>query len=140
IESRGRDCLASMGIYLFDRDTLVDLLEKTDYADFGREVFPASIRSRHVHVHLFDGFWEDIGTIRSFYETNLALAQRNPPFRFDLENQPVYTRPRYLPPSRIDGAPLLGSLVADGRNIGQGAVLGNRLAGLQPNLGRDVTL
>jgi glucose-1-phosphate adenylyltransferase len=140
IESRGRDCLASMGIYLFDRDTLVDLLEKTDYADFGREVFPASIRSRHVHVHLFDGFWEDIGTIRSFYETNLALAQRNPPFRFDLEDQPVYTRPRYLPPSRIDGATIMGSLVADGCNIEQGTVIENSLIGLRCNIGRDVTI
>jgi glucose-1-phosphate adenylyltransferase len=140
IESRGRDCLASMGIYLFDRDTLVDLLEKTDYADFGREVFPASIRSRHVHVHLFDGFWEDIGTIRSFYETNLALAQRNPPFRFDIEDRPVYTRPRYLPPSRIDGATILGSLVADGCNIEQGTVIENSLIGLRCNIGRDVTI
>lgn len=140
IESRGRDCLASMGIYLFERDTLVDLLEKTDYADFGREVFPASIRSRKVHVHLFDGFWEDIGTIRSFYETNLALARRNPPFRFDVEDRPIYTRPRYLPPSRIDGATILGSLVADGCNIEQGTVIENSLIGLRCNIGRDVTI
>ena len=74
IESRGRDCLASMGIYLFNRDTLLAALEKTNYHDFGKEVFPASIRSRHVQVHLFDGYWEDIGTIRSFYDANLRLA------------------------------------------------------------------
>lgn len=67
IESRGRDCLANMGIYLFNRKTLIDVLSKTDYRDFGKEVFPASIRSRHVQVHLFDGYWEDIGTIKSFY-------------------------------------------------------------------------
>lgn len=140
IESRGRDCLASMGIYLFNRDTLVDLLEKTDYADFGKEVFPTAIRSRHVHVHLFDGFWEDIGTIRSFYETNLALAQRNPPFRFDREDSPIYTRPRYLPPSRVDGATIMGSLVADGCNIEQGTVIENSLIGLRCNIGRDVTI
>jgi glucose-1-phosphate adenylyltransferase len=140
IESRGRECLASMGIYLFNRNTLVDLLEKTNYADFGKEVFPAAIRSRKVFVHLFDGFWEDIGTIRAFYETNLALAQRDPPFRFDLEDYPVYTRPRYLPPTRIDGATILGSLVADGCNIEQGTVIENSLIGLRCNIGRDVTI
>ena len=73
IPSHGRDCLANMGIYLFNRDTLVDVLQKTDYRDFGKEVFPASIRARHVQVHLFDGYWEDIGTIKSFYEANLAI-------------------------------------------------------------------
>ncbi len=72
--SQGRDCLANMGIYLFRRQALVDVLEKTDYRDFGKEVFPASIRSRHVQVYLFDGYWEDIGTIKSFYQANLSLA------------------------------------------------------------------
>ncbi len=74
IESRGRDCLASMGLYVFDRDLLFDVLNKTTYEDFGKEVFPAAIRSRRVQVHLFDDYWEDIGTIRAFYEANLSLA------------------------------------------------------------------
>ena len=65
-----------MGIYLFNRDTLVDVLEKTDYHDFGNEIFPASIRTRHVQLHLFDGYWEDIGTIRSFYDANLRSPSR----------------------------------------------------------------
>ena len=67
-----------MGIYLFNRETLVDVLGKTDYRDFGKEVFPASIRSRRVQVHLFDGYWEDIGTIKSFYQANLGLAAAEP--------------------------------------------------------------
>ena len=79
---RPADCLASMGIYLFNRDLLVDLLKKTDYEDFGKEIFPMSIRTHKVHAHLFDGYWEDIGTIRSFYDANLALAHPNPPFDF----------------------------------------------------------
>jgi glucose-1-phosphate adenylyltransferase len=137
LTSRGRDCLASMGIYLFNRDTLVDLLQKTDYQDFGKEVFPASIRSRHVQVHLFDGFWEDIGTIRAFYETNLALARRKPPFRFDREDAPIYTRPRYLPPTRVDGATITGSLIADGCQIDKGTVIENSLIGLRCHIGRD---
>ncbi len=140
VESRGRDCLASMGIYLFNRDTLVDLLEKTEYQDFGKEVFPASIRSRHVQVHLFDGYWEDIGTIKAFFECNLQLAQRNPPFRFDLEDAPIYTRPRYLPATRIDGATITGSLIADGCHIDQGTVIENSLIGVRCNIGKDVTI
>ncbi len=65
ISSHGRDCLASMGIYLFNRDILVELLEKTNYQDFGKEIFPAAIRSQHVQAFLYDGYWEDIGTIRA---------------------------------------------------------------------------
>ncbi len=80
VASRGRDCLASMGIYLFNRRTLVDLLTKTDYHDFGKEIFPASIRTQKVQMYLFDGYWEDIGTIRSFYQANLELAAASPPF------------------------------------------------------------
>ena len=70
-----------MGIYLFNRDTLVDVLEKTDYQDFGKEVFPASIRCRRVQVHLSDGYWEDIGTIKSFFEANLAMTSADAEFR-----------------------------------------------------------
>ena len=77
VASGGRDCLANMGIYLFNRNALVDVLRKTDYRDFGKEVFPASIRSRLVQVHLFDGYWEDIGTIKSFFQANLALTRKN---------------------------------------------------------------
>ncbi len=140
LNSRGRDCLASMGIYLFNRETLIDLLEKTSYEDFGREVFPAAIRSRHVQAHPFDGYWEDIGTIRAFFECNLALADRDPPFRFDDEDSPIFTRPRFLPPTRIDGATVLGSLVADGCSIDHGTVIENSLIGLRCHIGRDVTI
>ncbi|MDP7301499.1 MAG: sugar phosphate nucleotidyltransferase, partial [Pirellulaceae bacterium] len=68
IASGGRECLASMGIYLFNRDFLVDVLTKTTYEDFGKEVFPAAFRARHVQAHLFDDYWEDIGTIKAFYD------------------------------------------------------------------------
>ena len=78
ITSGGRDCLASMGIYVFNRDLLVEVLETTNYADFGREVFPATLESHRVQTHLFDGYWEDIGTIRSFYDANIGLAHESP--------------------------------------------------------------
>ena len=131
IESRGRDCLASMGIYLFNRKTLVDVLDKTDYQDFGKEVFPACMRSRRVQLHLFDGYWEDIGTIRSFYDANLALASPEAPFTLNSAKAPLYTRARFLPPTRIDSASISGSLIADGCQIESGAVIENSLIGLR---------
>lgn len=140
IVSGGRDCLASMGIYLFNRRTLVDALEKTDYRDFGREVFPASIRSRHVQVHLFDGYWEDIGTIRSFYEANLSLAAPNAPFELTLADAPIYSRARFLPPSRIEAATVRNSLVADGCTVERGAVIEDSIIGLRCRIGRDVVI
>jgi glucose-1-phosphate adenylyltransferase len=140
IDTRGRDCLASMGIYLFNRNTLADLLEKTDYQDFGREVFPAAIRARRVQVHLFDDYWEDIGTIGAFYEANLALADPEPPFPLDVAEAPIYTRPRFLPPTRIDGATIMGSLVADGCRIEHGTVIDRSLVGLRCIIGPDVTI
>ncbi len=91
LESRGRDLLANMGIYLFNRQALVDVLEKTNYRDFGHEVFPATIRAGKVQVYLFDGYWEDIGTIKSFYEANLAMAAADA--SFDL----LSSSARYIP-------------------------------------------
>ncbi|MGQ9576717.1 MAG: glucose-1-phosphate adenylyltransferase [Thermoguttaceae bacterium] len=135
IPSRGRDCLANMGIYLFNRDSLVQVLQKTGYQDFGREIFPASIRTRHVQVHLFDGYWEDIGTIRSFYEANLGLASTEAPFELLSAEAPIYSRARFLPPSRVDGASIRGSLVADGCTIGEGTLIERSVIGLRCRIG-----
>jgi glucose-1-phosphate adenylyltransferase len=140
IVSQGRDCLANMGIYLFNRDTLLDVLDKTDYRDFGKEVFPASIRSRRVQLHLFDGYWEDIGTIKSFFEANLSLAKPNPDFPFLSATAPIFTRARFLPPTRVDGAMVRGSLVADGSIIAEGAVIENSIIGLRCMIGPDVVI
>ena len=140
VVSRGRDCLASMGIYLFNRQTLVDALQKTSYRDFGKEVFPASMRTHHVQVHLFDGYWEDIGTIKSFYQANLDLAAIQPQFDLAKADAPIYTRARFLPPSRIDQATVRGSLVADGCKIEAGAVIENSIIGLRCLIGHNVTI
>src|SRR5262249_14028215 len=139
-QSDGRDCLASMGIYLFDRDTLVAALEKTTDHDFGKGVFPATIRTRHVQLHVFDGYWEDIGTIRSFYDANLKLAQPNAPFELGSATAPIYTRTRSLPPSRFDGATTEHSLVADGCVIGAGSRVENSVVGLRCRIGKNVTI
>jgi glucose-1-phosphate adenylyltransferase len=140
VPSRGRDCLASMGIYLFNREALVKLLTKIDYHDFGREIFPAATRTHRVGVHLFDGYWEDIGTIRSFYEANLALAAPDRPFDLASATAPIYTRARFLPPSRLDGANCRNSLVADGCAMEEGVSIENSVIGLRCRIERGVTI
>lgn len=140
IPSRGRDCLASTGIYLFNRSMLVKLLEKTDYRDFGKEIFPAAIRSSKVQVHLFDGYWEDIGTIKAFYEANLGLTKPSPLFELSVPGAPLFTRARFLPPSRVDGAAIRDSLIADGCLIHEGATIENSIIGLRCVIGHGVTI
>ena len=140
VESKGRTCLASMGIYLFNRKTLIDSLEKTPYRDFGKEVFPASMRTHRVQCHLFDSYWEDIGTIKSFFEANLQLADPHPAFDLSVPGAPIYTQGRFLPPSRIDRATIRGSLVADGCRIEEGAVVENSIVGLRCVIGRKATI
>jgi glucose-1-phosphate adenylyltransferase len=140
IPAKGRSLMASMGIYLFNRDCLLDLLTKTDYRDFGREVFPAAIRAKHVQLHPFDGYWEDIGTIRSYFQCNLDLAGTSPPFDLVSAEAPIYSRGRFLPPSRIGGASIRNSLVSDGCIVGSGAVIENSMIGLRCVIGRNVVI
>ena len=140
IDAKGRDLMASKGIYLFDRDCLLDLLAKTDYQDFGREVFPAAIRSKKVYLHPFDGYWEDIGTIRSYFQCNLDLASHTPPFELANAEAPIYSRGRFLPPSRIDGASIRSSLLSDGCLVEHGAVIENSVIGLRCRIGRNVVI
>lgn len=140
IPSKGRDLLASMGIYLFNRDALVDVLTKTDYHDFGKEVFPTSIRTRRVQMHLFDGYWEDIGTIKSFFQCNLDLAKSPPAFDLSSAEAPIYTRARFLPPARIDNATIKNSIIADGCIIEAGAIIENSVIGLRTFIGKNVTI
>jgi glucose-1-phosphate adenylyltransferase len=140
IRAQGREFLASMGIYLFNKSTLLEVLEKTDYTDFGKEVFPAAIRTKKVQVHLFDGYWEDIGTIKTFFDANLAMAGQDPPFTLSHPDWTTYTEPRFLPPTRMDGATVRKSLVADGCNIGEGTVIENSIVGLRCRIGKGVKI
>lgn len=140
VECRGREFLASMGIYLFNRDVLVDLLETTSHDDFGRDIFPLAINNHHVQTHLFDGYWEDIGTIKSFYEANLMLAQPHPPFTLAHRRWPVFTHPRFLPSSRFDGCHIISSLVSDGCFIGPEAVIINSIVGLRCQIAERVKM
>lgn len=140
IPSHGRDCLASMGIYLFNRDILVELLEKTNYQDFGKEIFPAAIRTQHVQAFLYDGYWEDIGTIRAFYDANLQLASHHPPFELICPDAPIYSRLRFLPPTQFKGVSVANAIIADGCRIGEGTVIDNSIIGVRSQIGRNVTI
>ena len=140
VQSKGRDLLGSMGIYLFNRATLMDVLTKTDYHDFGKEVFPASMRTRKVHMHLFDGYWEDIGTIKSFYQCNIDLAKTVPPFELPSPTAPIYSRARFLPPTIINGATITNSLISDGCVIEPGTVIENSVVGLRTHIRRNAVI
>ncbi|MEY2565310.1 MAG: glucose-phosphate adenylyltransferase [Verrucomicrobiota bacterium] len=104
---------ASMGIYVFNRDVLVDCLN-SDLVDFGKHVIPQAIQERQVSGYVFNGYWEDIGTIRAFYEANLDLTDLLPQYSFFEASAPIYTHPRFLPGSKINGATLRQAIIADG--------------------------
>ena len=146
IESRGihaqnRPYLASMGIYLFQRDALFHLLNsKPPATDFGKEVFPRSIHTHKVQAYLFDGYWEDVGTVKSYHEANLALCSENPPFDFHHPEGVIYTRMRYLPASRIDSARLEHAIISDGCAIGAGSTISHCVLGVRTQIGKNVTL
>jgi glucose-1-phosphate adenylyltransferase len=139
IEPRGRNYLANMGIYLFHRQALFDVLAGSpDAVDFGKEVFPRCLRTHRVQAHLFDGYWEDLGTIRSYHEANLALAGKNPPFNFHTPEGIVYTRMRNLPASRLAEATLKECLVSDGCVIDCGTRAEHSIIGLRLRIGQNV--
>ncbi len=102
-EAKEKPFIASMGIYVFKKQVLIDLLNKyPDQTDFGHQIIPSSAKDYDVQAYLFNGYWEDIGTIEAFYEANIALTkQPDPAFSFFKEDSPIYTRSRYLPPSKI---------------------------------------
>jgi glucose-1-phosphate adenylyltransferase len=104
---------ASMGIYVFNRNVLTESL-KNDYVDFGNHIIPAAIKDRHVSAFIFKGYWEDIGTIRAFYEANLDLTDLVPEYSFFEPDSPIYTHPRFLPGSKINGATLRQAIISDG--------------------------
>jgi glucose-1-phosphate adenylyltransferase len=113
-DDKEKPFLASTGIYLFNIDTLCELLESSSFDDFGGQVIPAAIKTHKVYGYDFEGFWEDIGTIRSFYDTNLALTSPDSPFDFFDPERPIYTHPRFLPGSTITHSILENTLLAEG--------------------------
>ena len=110
---QGELFLASMGIYVFNRDLIRSLLDNP-LTDFGKHIIPQAINERRVFSHVFQGYWEDIGTIRSFFEANLDLVSELPRFNFFDMNAPIFSRPRFLPGSKINGAQIDHAVISDG--------------------------
>ena len=131
----GTSYLASMGIYIFKREVIAKLLEKyPQHTDFGKHLIPEAINDFKVQSYIFRGYWEDIGTIESFYRANLALVkQPNPDFSFFDEQFPIYTRPRFLPPSKILNSKIEQSMISEGCII-RNAKIVNSIIGIRTRM------
>ncbi len=128
-----RPYFGSMGIYLFTTDVLIEMLEKNDKDDFGKHIIPQAVEEKQVYGYQYDGYWADIGTIRAFYEVNLEIASKNPPFSLIDEGWPIYTHPRFLPGSLIEESKMKDTLIAEGCWI-QKADINSAIIGLRSQI------
>ncbi len=114
IEDPKKEYLASMGIYLFRKSALLELLKDESMIDFGKHIIPEAIKRFKVFSYAFQGYWQDIGTIKAYFDTNISLGSKTPPFDFYDEESPIYTNPRYLSSSKIENSNVTMSLISDG--------------------------
>jgi glucose-1-phosphate adenylyltransferase len=141
VAGRGREYLANMGIYVFTKDVLLGLLAAQPRAtDLLLEIFTRGMASHRIHAHVFGGYWQDVGTIQSYHEANLALASEQPPFDFHSSEGVIFSRMRYLPASRVRAAHMRHCLVSDGCVIEPGARLERCVVGLRSRIGRHAVL
>ncbi len=134
LKASGRSHLASMGVYLFNAKVLKELLDRTDVQDFGRELIPQALRKHKVYGYLFDGYWRDIGTIRSFYEANVDLTQPLPKFNFYDERRPIFTHARYLPGSKILRSEVDHSILCEGSILDRSKI-SHSIVGIRSRIG-----
>jgi glucose-1-phosphate adenylyltransferase len=139
VPGRGRGFLASMGIYHFGREALERAIADAGLVDFGRHVIPRAIREMKVQAHPFSGYWEDVGTIESYFHANLALTDRIPPFDFYDAYRPVYTGSRFLPASKVEGCTLRSSLVSEGCVL-MAAEIERSVIGIRSRIGQGARL
>jgi len=130
--------MASMGIYVFETSVLIDMLS-TEGDDFGRDIIPSAIANKRVVGYVFDGYWEDIGTIKRFYEVNLEMAMPDAPFDFYIAERPIYTHARFLPATEVHGAHLHNVLLTDGCRVYDASV-SNCIIGLRSIIGPETVL
>jgi glucose-1-phosphate adenylyltransferase len=137
----GKEFLANMGVYLVKRQVLLDLLQgQPEAVDLVTQHFARILTSRHVRAHLFLDYWQDVGSIRTFFDAHLALAGAEPPFDFHIPEGVIYTHMRNLPASQVRASRLEACLISDGCLIQAGAQLERCVIGLRTQLGRDVIL
>lgn len=122
--------VGSMGVYIFRKKVLFDLLEQYDYDDFGKQIIPTAISQCRVVAYPFNGYWEDIGTIRAFFDAHIDMTKPNPPFNFYDQQQPIFTRARFLPAAKISGSSIDSSIVCEGSMI-ENAVVADSVLGLR---------
>jgi glucose-1-phosphate adenylyltransferase len=134
-----RPLMASMGVYLFKTEVLVEVLDQVPRMDFGRDIIPSALSKYSVQGFVFHGYWEDIGTIRSFYEANLKLASPKPDFSLYDAESPIYSHPRFLPASRIRDCRFHQSLVSEGCEI-QGSKISESVIGIRSTIRRGSRL
>ena len=139
IPALGSGLIASMGIYLFKREALEGALKDPSFVDFGRHLIPEILPRLRVQAHVHRGYWEDVGTIRSYYHANLALCQAVPPFDFYDASRPVYTHPRFLPASKIESCTVTSSLLSEGCIL-VGAQIERSVVGIRSRIGRGAQL
>ena len=125
--------LVSMGIYIFNKEVLIELLTQSSKVDFGKEIIPDSFAKKHTEAFIYRGYWRDIGSIKNFYDENLVLTEPVPPIDFFDENWPIFTRPRYLPPSKIKNSKISKSIISEGCII-ESATINHSVIGLRSRI------
>lgn len=139
MKAAGRNHLASMGIYIFNRDLLIELMNNPDTIDFGKEIIPQSIHKHKTLSYQYEGYWTDIGNIDSFFEANLGLTDDIPKFDLYDNNKTIYTRARILPTSKISGTALDSAVIADGCII-NAAKIQRSVIGIRSRIGKESTV
>ncbi|HUH33381.1 MAG TPA: glucose-1-phosphate adenylyltransferase [Daejeonella sp.] len=138
MKAQGREYLASMGIYIFNRQVLFDLLEGNNRTDFGKEIIPQSLETHKVVSFQFEGYWTDIGTISSFFDANIGLTEDIPDFNL-FDKKPIYSRARMLPPSKISGTTLEKTVISDGCIINASRIE-RAVIGIRTRIGTGTTI
>jgi glucose-1-phosphate adenylyltransferase len=128
-----RPFLASMGIYVFSRDVLYDVLESDRAVDFGRGIIPNALAEHRVYAYVYRGYWADVGTVSSFYDVNQMLTERHPAFNFFHPRRPIYTRPRFLPAARLHNCRIDHALIAEGAYL-DNCEVENSVVGVRTNI------
>jgi glucose-1-phosphate adenylyltransferase len=131
--------IASMGVYVFSRDVLLEMLSADSAKDFGREVIPSALDRYRVSAYLFRGFWADVGTIASFYDANIMLTRAGAPFKFYDANRPIYTHPRFLPGSRLSDCTVREAIVAEGCFL-ERCSIDQSIVGIRTHIGEGATI
>ena len=131
--SAAKPFIASMGVYVFSRDVLLEAIEQENAADFGRQIIPAALGRYRVHAHLFRGYWADVGTVASFYDANIMLTHAGAPFKFYDPRSPIYTHARFLPGARLSDCVARDAIIAEGCYVDR-ATIEQSVVGIRTNI------